>query len=112
MITLIKYQKMMMLAKLSSRFKLSSDSIWVVVDNRDLVEAVEASVEVVVVDNNNQRKKAMTITKSLVSRETPQKKKSKRSLRKWQSNIIQIKMQMIPKQPKRNFRKLQMHMKH
>ena len=102
-----KYQKMMMPAKHSSRCKRSLDSI------KDLVEVVAAASAVVVVNDNNnsQRRKVMTITKSLVSREMPPKKKLKRSLRKWQSNTIQIKTLTIPKEPRRNFRKLLMLMK-
>lgn len=67
----------------------------------DLVEAMVAVVK----GNKNQRKREKITIKSLALRETQPKKKLRKSLKRWQSNTILIKMQMIPKEPKRNFRK-------
>jgi hypothetical protein len=70
-----------------------------------VVDLAEAMVAAVVKGNKNQRKRAKITIKSSESRETQPKKKLRKSLKRWQSNTIQIKMQMIQKEPKRNFRK-------
>ena len=64
---------------------------------------VADSVEAVVKGNKNQRKREKITIKSLALRETQPKKKLRKSLKRWQSNTILIKMQMIPKVPKRKF---------
>ena len=64
-----------------------------------------ASAEAVVKGNKNQRKREKISIKSLALRETHPKKKLRKSLKRWQSNTILTKMQMIPKVPKRNFKK-------
>jgi hypothetical protein len=89
-----------------SKFKPSLDSIWVAKEV-DLVVVNSLEVEADKDSNNNRERnhlQARIITKYLVLKETPLKKKLRKSLRKWQSNTIQIKTRKIQKAPKRNFR--------
>jgi len=68
-------------------------------------EVGEAVVEVVgkVVRRKNRVK---TIISYLALIETHLNKRSRRSLRKWQLNTTLIKIRMIPKQPRRNSKRL------
>tara|TARA_B110000285_G_scaffold154436_1_gene172296 strand:- start:1160 stop:1711 length:552 start_codon:yes stop_codon:yes gene_type:complete len=94
---------------LFSKFKLSLDSIWEVVEVAS-VAAMEVAVEVI--DNKHQRRRVKIIIKFSVSKETLLIKKFIKSSKKWQLNIIQIKIKMTQKQLRPNSKRLLMRMKH
>ena len=94
---------------LFSKFKLSLDSIWEVVEVASVV-AMEVAVEVI--DNKHQRRRVKIIIKFSVSKETLLIKKFIKSSKKWQLNIIQIKIKMTQKQLRPNSKRLLMRMKH
>ena len=73
-----------------------------VVKEEEVVEVVAEVVDKVVRRKNREK----TITSSLVLTETPLNKRSRKSSRKWLSNTTLIKIRMIPKQQRRNSKKL------
>jgi hypothetical protein len=76
------------------------------------VAAMEvALVEEVGVDNKNQKRRVKIIIRFLASKETLLIKKFIKSSKKWQLNIIQIKIKMTQKQLKKNSKRLLMRMK-
>ena len=94
---------------LFSKFKLSLDSIWEVVE---VASVVAMGVAVEVIDNKHQRRRVKIIIKFSVSKETLLIKKFIKSSKKWQLNIIQIKIKMTQKQLRPNSKRLLMRMKH